>query len=96
MREEGRGQRSEVRGQKSEVRGQRSEVRSQRSGVRDQRSEGMRINSAKDLIVYKKAYALAMDIYQVSKGFPKEERYALMDQIRRSSRSVCLNFYPVK
>jgi four helix bundle protein len=64
---------------------------------RNQKSEGrsqkvrMRINSAKDLIVYEKAYALAMDIYQISKGFPKEERYALTDQIRRSSRSVCLN-----
>ena len=51
----------------------------------------MRINSAKDLEVYKKAYSLAMHIYQVSKTFPKEERFALTDQIRRSSRSVCLN-----
>jgi hypothetical protein len=40
------------------------------------------IKSTKDLRVYKKAYALAMDIFQLSKGFPKEERYALTDQIR--------------
>lgn len=51
----------------------------------------MQIKSAKDLIVYKKAYALAMDIFELSKSWPAEERYALTDQIRRSSRSVCAN-----
>ena len=51
----------------------------------------MRLNSAKDLDVYKKAYALAMEIFQISKTFPAEERYALAGQIRCSSRSVCLN-----
>ncbi|MEK6337401.1 MAG: four helix bundle protein [Acidobacteriota bacterium] len=51
----------------------------------------MQINSAKDLKVYKAAYDLAMKIFEVSKRFPPEERYALTGQIRRSSRSVCLN-----
>lgn len=51
----------------------------------------MRINSAKDLQVYKKAFALAMTIFKISKSFPSEERFALTSQIRRSSRSVCLN-----
>jgi four helix bundle protein len=51
----------------------------------------MRINSAKDLEVYKKAYSLAMSIYQLTIKFPPEERYALVDQIRRSSRSVSMN-----
>ena len=51
----------------------------------------MKINSAKDLIVYKKAYSLSMRIFELSKSFPKEEQYALTNQIRRSSRSVCLN-----
>src|SRR5213080_4699747 len=51
----------------------------------------MQIRSAKDLIVYQKAYALAMDIFKVSKRFPAEEKYSLIDQIRRSSRSVCTN-----
>jgi four helix bundle protein len=51
----------------------------------------MIINSAKDLEVYKKAYVLAMEIFVLSKTFPPEERYALTSQIRRSSRSVCLN-----
>ncbi|HCC70800.1 MAG TPA: diversity-generating retroelement protein bAvd family protein [Bacteroidales bacterium] len=45
----------------------------------------------RNLIVYKKAFALAMDIYQGSKSFPKEELYSLTSQIRRSSRSVCSN-----
>ncbi len=45
----------------------------------------------KKLTVYKKAFDLSMEIFEVSKSFPKEERYALIDQIRRSSRSVCAN-----
>ena len=48
-------------------------------------------NSFKDLIVYKKAYKLAMEIFELSKDFPKEEKYSLTDQIRRSSRSVTSN-----
>lgn len=51
----------------------------------------MQINSAKDLNVYKAAYDLAMKIFEISKRFPPEERFALTGQIRRSSRSVCLN-----
>jgi len=43
----------------------------------------------KDLIVYQKAFALAMEIFEITKKFPKEETYSLIDQIRRSSRSVC-------
>ncbi len=50
-----------------------------------------RINSAKDLRVYKKAYALAMEIFHISKRWPSDEKYSLTDQIRRSSRSVCSN-----
>ena len=45
----------------------------------------------KDLIVFQKAYKLAMDIFEESKNFPAEERYSLTDQIRRASRSVCTN-----
>src|ERR1041384_533176 len=51
----------------------------------------MQIKSPKDLIVYQKAYELAMEIFEISKRFPAEERYSLTDQIRRSSRSVCTN-----
>lgn len=51
----------------------------------------MKIQSAKELIVYQKAYALSMKIFEISKRFPKEEAYALTGQIRRASRSVCQN-----
>ena len=43
----------------------------------------------RDLIVYRKAFKLAMDIFQETKNFPKEELFSLTDQIRRSSRPVC-------
>jgi four helix bundle protein len=43
----------------------------------------------KELTVYKKAFTLAMEIFEVSKKFPSEEKYDLTSQIRRSSRSVC-------
>jgi four helix bundle protein len=49
------------------------------------------MSSFKDLIVYIKAFSLSKEIFEVSKGFPKEEKYALTDQVRRSSRSVCAN-----
>ena len=45
----------------------------------------------KDLLAYKKAFSLAMEIYAITKSFPSEEKYSLTDQIRRSSRSVCAN-----
>ena len=43
------------------------------------------------LKAYQKGFELAMEIFEVSKSFPKEETYSLTDQIRRSSRSVCVN-----
>ncbi len=46
--------------------------------------------SFRDLTVYKKAFELAMMIFRISKRFPKEEKYSLTDQIRRSSRSVAV------
>ncbi len=49
------------------------------------------IKSVRDLEVYKLAFAAAMQIFQITKAFPPEERYSLTDQIRRSSRSVCSN-----
>lgn len=49
------------------------------------------INSFRDLIVYQKAYKLALEIFEETKKFPSEEKYSLTDQIRRSSRSVTSN-----
>lgn len=51
----------------------------------------MQIKSAKDLMVYKKAYVLSLAIFKLSKEWPKDEKYSLTDQVRRSSRSVCAN-----
>lgn len=45
----------------------------------------------KDLKAYQKGFDLAMEIFEITKSFPKEEKYSLTDQIRRSSRSVCSN-----
>ena len=51
----------------------------------------MAVKNAKELKVYQLAYDLAMEVFEVSKRFPPEERFALTSQIRRSSRSVSLN-----
>ncbi len=50
-----------------------------------------RLSSHKELIVYQRAFDAAMEIYILTKSFPKEETYSLVDQIRRSSRSVAAN-----
>ncbi|RYG29482.1 MAG: four helix bundle protein [Chitinophagaceae bacterium] len=49
------------------------------------------MGSFRDLIVYKKAFALAMSVFRMAKGFPDDEKFSLTSQIRRSSRSVCSN-----
>ena len=51
----------------------------------------MAVRDVKELTVYIKAYRVAMEFFEISKGFPPEERYALTSQGRRSSRSVCHN-----
>lgn len=45
----------------------------------------------RDLVVFKRSFDLSMKIFYLTKNFPKEEKYSLTDQIRRSSRSVCAN-----
>lgn len=54
-------------------------------------SPPMIITSFRELIVYQKAYKLSMEIFNLTKTFPKEEKYSLTDQIRRSSRSITSN-----
>ena len=51
----------------------------------------MKIKHFRELDVYKNALNAAMEIFEISKRFPNEERFSLTDQIRRSSRSVCTN-----
>lgn len=50
-----------------------------------------KIHSYKELRVYQMAKYAAMEIFEITKNFPAAERYSLVDQIRRSSRSVCAN-----
>ncbi len=52
---------------------------------------GDKINSFKEMRVYQSAMEAAMKIFELTKSFPPEEKYSLVDQIRRSSRSVCAN-----
>lgn len=49
------------------------------------------IRSYRELRVYQSAFDLAMEIFEMTKSFPVEEKYSMVDQIRRSSRSVCAN-----
>lgn len=51
----------------------------------------MRITRFEDLRVYQQAFEAAMRLYSHSRAWPREERYALTNQVRRSSRSVCAN-----
>jgi four helix bundle protein len=44
-----------------------------------------------DLLAYKKSFEVAMEIFEETKKFPREEKYSLTDQIKRSSRSVSVN-----
>jgi four helix bundle protein len=53
--------------------------------------ERRQIRSHRDLDVYNLSYTLAMEVFELTVGFPREERYALTDQMRRSSRGVCGN-----
>ena len=50
-----------------------------------------KIKSHRELDVYQLAFETAMEIFEATKAFPREERYSLTDQMRRSSRSVCAN-----
>ncbi len=50
-----------------------------------------KVKTYKDLRVYNLAFDAAMEIFHATKGFPVEEKYSLVDQMRRSSRSVCAN-----
>jgi four helix bundle protein len=49
------------------------------------------VNHFRELDVYQRAMSLVLRIFELTKQFPVEEKYALTDQVRRSSRSVCAN-----
>jgi four helix bundle protein len=57
----------------------------------DEGRRTIRTGSVRELEVYRLAFGTAMEIFEITKSFPKEEKYSLTDQVRRSSRSVCTN-----
>jgi four helix bundle protein len=84
--DEGRGMKDEGRGMRDERRGMMDE----RRGKMDEKKTN-KIRTVRDLKVYRKAFDSAMEIFELTKKFPEEEKYSLTDQIRRASRSVCSN-----
>jgi len=63
-----------------------------RRHIKDTKVEKNRnIRHFRDLQVYRRAFDAAMAIFQFTKNFPTEEKYSMVDQVRRSSRSVCSN-----
>src|SRR5262245_17431927 len=68
----------------------RIEIYTGGSSMSDQKTK-KKITQHTELEVYKRSFAAAMKIFELSKGFPAEEKYSLTDQIRRASRSVCTN-----
>lgn len=59
--------------------------------MKDEARQTKRIRSVRELDVYKLAFETVMEIFGISRAFPKEETYSLTDQVRKSSRSVCTN-----
>jgi len=59
--------------------------------MRDEARQTKKIRSVRELDVYKLAFETAIELFVISKAFPKEETYSLTDQVRKSSRSVCTN-----
>ncbi len=83
-----------MRNQKSEARSQNTEYRSQKSEAGSQKSRAEKRSPARefsDLLVWKNAHHLVLSIYQITRDFPKEERYGLVSQLRRAAVSVPAN-----
>ncbi len=59
--------------------------------MKEQTQRTNRISSVRELEVYRLAFDTAMEIFEISNSFPKEEAYSLTDQVRKSTRSVCTN-----
>ena len=51
----------------------------------------MSVSSVEDLVVFKKSHQLTLDLYDLTKKFPADEKFGLISQIRRASSSICAN-----
>jgi four helix bundle protein len=64
----------------------------QESGIRYQMSgSGKQVRHFEDLEVFQRAYRLSLEVHRTSLTFPALEQYAMGDQVRRASKSVCVN-----
>jgi four helix bundle protein len=70
---------------------QKTEVRSQKNEVKMETKRAEIIRSFEDLEVYQRAYRLSLEIHKASLEFPKIEQFAMADQVRRASKSICAN-----
>lgn len=86
--ERGKGRRGETEKGREGEKGRKGEVT---MGKNEEGKIYRKISTYRDLDVYKMAMEGAIQIFEITKNFPPEERYSLTDQIRRSSRSVCAN-----
>lgn len=59
--------------------------------MEENKFEKRQVRTYRDLNVYQLSFELAMEVYRITKGFPTEERYGLVDQMRRSARSIPAN-----
>ena len=87
-RQETGGKKQEAGGKKQEARNRRQEARNRRQETKGRKQV---IRNYRDLEVYKLSYDLAMEIFWLSKKFPREEKYSLVSQMRNSSRSIPAN-----
>jgi four helix bundle protein len=63
----------------------------QKPETRSQKAEDDSVKSFEDLRVFKRAYAISLDIHRASLALPEREQFALADQMRRASKSICAN-----
>jgi four helix bundle protein len=66
-----------------------TEGRNQKSEIR--RDLGRGVKSFEDLLVFQRAYAISLEVHRASLKLPKVEQFALADQMRRASKSICAN-----
>jgi four helix bundle protein len=70
---------------------QKPEIRNQKSECPRATPEWSTVKLFNDLLVFRRAYAISLDVHRASLNFPKAEQFALTDQMRRASKSICAN-----
>lgn len=81
----------EARGREAEKQRSREAERQRGRNMEEDKFEKKQVRTYRDLNVYQLSFELAMNVYRITKDFPSEERYSLVDQMRRSARSIPAN-----